>query len=128
MNDITTIDTTDAVATAAPADVAEVVVALPDLFKSTSASLVKALVKAHTLNQAVTDQYELVKTAQDAVHDAMNGVGNFDEASKAFKALNNKIDKMIDQRDVALYAVNQYVSSITAQLDRIVADIDSLEV
>lgn len=104
MTAMTDIDTTDVTAT---------VVSTPAQTLMASANLVaKALRKLDALELAVTDQRVAVFNAKVAVTEALDKGGDFDLASRTYRQVNNKLDRLIEQREELLSA--GLLSDITA--------------
>ena len=123
MNDLTQVDTTDATATAlVPAAVNPATV-----FGDAARSVQKAAARAQVADLALLDQRLEVQTLRDAVTAALNGDGDFDAASKAFKAANNKVDKLIDTRDAAVKFALDGITAVRGLLDSMTDQLRILE-
>lgn len=96
MNAMTDIDTT------AADTVATVVTTPAQQLLANANALAKALRKLDTLEFAVTDQRVAVFDAKNAVTEALEKGGDFDVASRTYKAANNKLDRLLEQREELL--------------------------
>lgn len=122
MNDMT-LNTTDATAI----DTAAVAQTPIERFMFGAKCLQKAMVKTTASDEVMFNQRVEIQQLRDAVTDALNGKGDFDAASKAFKAANNKLDKMIDARDAALRDAKAGVDALRRALDAVADDLRDLE-
>lgn len=89
--------------------------------------LQKGFAKAEASDTALFNQRVEIQKLRDAVTDALAGKGDFDAASKAFKAANNKLDKMIDARDSTLRDAKEAIAALHAMLDAVADDLRDLE-
>ena len=90
-------------------------------------ALQKAMAKADASDTALFNQRVEIQKLRDAVTDALAGDGDFDAASKAFKAANNKLDKLIDARDSVLKDAKAGVDALRRALDAVADDLRDLE-
>lgn len=121
MTPMTDIDTTDAVTTDT------IVVPTVDRFAAGAKALQKAFAKAGSADDLLFNQRLEIQQLRDSVSEALNGNGDFDAASKAFKASNNKLDKMIDARDATLRDAKAGITALRGALDDLYAELLDLE-
>lgn len=122
MNDMT-LNTTNATAV----DTAAVVQTATDRFMLGAKALQKAMTKAGNSDEALFNQRLEIQQLRDDVTKALGGDGDFDAASKAFKAANNKLDKLIDARDATLRDAKAGVDALRRALDVVADDLRDLE-
>ena len=118
------LNTTDATEVAAT----EALVTPIDKFLAGAKALHKAFAKIAGAEDALTDQRIIVQQLREDVSAALNGTGNFDEASKAFKQGNNKLDKMLDANTAALNSALAGVDALRQALDGLKDDLRAMEV
>lgn len=119
MNDLT-LNTENAVETAA----ANVVVAPSDRLLLAARLVSKSLAKVTLLDDQLGDQTLVLSTAKARVTEALAlGGSAFNEAGRAYKAANNKLDKLLEAREATvrtaqrdLDAVNDIITAVQAQL------------
>jgi len=90
-------------------------------------ALQKAIAKTGASDEALFNQRVEIQQLRDDVTKALNGEGDFDAASKAFKAANNKLDKMIDARDATLRDAKAGVDALRRALDAVADELRDLE-
>ena len=115
--DMSTLDTQDA----APSQTSI------ERFMFGAKALQKAVAKAAASDEALFNQRVEIQQLRDDVTKALNGEGDFDTASKAFKVANNKLDKMIDARDATLRDAKAGVDALRRALDAVADDLRDLE-
>lgn len=121
MNDMT-LNTTDATAV----DTTPVQTAI-ERFMFGAKCLQKAMTKADASDSVLAAQRAEVKTLREKVSAALNGEGDFDAESKAFKAANNKLDKLMDGRESTLRDAKAGIDSLRRALDAVADDLRELE-
>lgn len=119
-----TLNTTDVTEVAAT----EVLATPIDKFLAGAKALHKAFAKIASGEDALTDQRIVVQQLREDVTAALNGTGNFDEASKAFKQGNNKLDKMMDANTATLNSALVGINALRFALDDLEDDLRSMEV
>lgn len=118
------LNTADATEVAA----AEVLVTPIDKFLAGSKALHKAFAKIAAGEETLSNQRIIVQQLREDVTAALNGKGDFDEASKAFKQGNNKLDKMMDANTATLNSALAGVDALRQALDDLEDDLRSMEV
>lgn len=122
MNDMT-LNTTDATAV----DSAAVVQTAIERFMFGAKCLQKAMTKASGSDETLFNQRLEIQQLRDDVSKALAGDGDFDAASRAFKAANNKLDKLIDARDATLKDAKAGIDALRRALDAVADDLRDLE-
>ncbi len=118
------LNTTDAIEVAAT----EVLTTPIDKFLAGSKSLHKAFAKITAGEETLSNQRIVVQQLREDVTAALNGKGDFDEASKAFKQGNNKLDKMMDANSATLKSALIGINALRFALDDLEDDLRSMEV
>ena len=98
-----------------------------DRFMLGAKALQKAVARAAASDEALFNQRLEIQQLREAVTDALAGNGDFDAASKAFKAANNKLDKLIDARNSNLASAKAGVDALRRALDAVADDLRDLE-
>lgn len=98
-----------------------------DRFAFGAKMLQKAFAKAATGDQALADQRAETKMLRDMVTKALDGNGDFDAASKAFKAASNKLDKLIDARNSNIKDAKAGVDALQTALSALKIELEALE-
>ena len=98
-----------------------------DRFMLGAKALQKAVARAAASDETLFNQRLEIQQLREAVTDALAGNGDFDAASKAFKAANNKLDKLIDNRDSILRDAKLGVDALRRALDAVADDLRELE-
>ena len=98
-----------------------------DRFMLGAKALQKAVARAAASDEALFNQRLEIQQLREAVTDALAGNGDFDAASKAFKAANNKLDKLIDARNSNLANAKAGVDALRRALDAVADDLRDLE-
>ena len=98
-----------------------------DRFMLGAKALQKAVARAAASDEALFNQRLEIQQLREAVTDALAGNGDFDAASKAFKAANNKLDKLIDARNANLANAKAGVDALRRALDTVADDLRDLE-
>lgn len=119
MTTMNEIDTTNAVAA---------VVATPADTLMLAAKLVaKTVAKIAVNDDLLTAQRATVQAARDAVAAALTGDGSFDDAGRAFKAANNKLDKLLETREALVSNANADLDAVRDQIAAVQAQINALD-
>lgn len=90
-------------------------------------ALQKAVARAVASDEALFNQRLEIQQLREAVTDALAGNGDFDAASKAFKAANNKLDKLIDASNASLANAKAGVDALRRALDAVADGLRDLE-
>lgn len=98
-----------------------------DRFMLGAKALQKAVARAAASDETLFNQRLEIQQLREAVTDALAGNGDFDAASKAFKAANNKLDKLIDARNSNLASAKAGVDALRRALDAVADDLRDLE-
>lgn len=98
-----------------------------DRFMAGAKFLQKSVAKAATSDEVLFAQRLEIQKLRDDVTKALGGEGDFDAASKAFKAANNKLDKLLDARDATLRSAKEGVDALRRALDAVADDLRDLE-
>lgn len=98
-----------------------------DRFMLGAKALQKAFTRTGAADDQLLDQRVQIQQLREDVTTALNGKGDFDAASKAFKAANNKLDKMIDARDATLRDAKAGITALRGALDDLYAELLDLE-
>ena len=106
-------------------DATEVVIASPSDRLLIAAKLVaRTVARVTVIDTLLADQTIALSTSKQRVTEALaNGGTGFDEASRAFKAANNKLDKLLESREslvgtaqLDLDAARDTIAAVQAQL------------
>lgn len=97
-------------------------------FLAGAKSLSKAFAKINSADQALFDQRLEVQQHKEAVSAALNGTGDFDAATRAFRAANNKLDKLLDANDSSLKSALAGIDALRRALDGLADDLRAAEV
>lgn len=124
MNDLTQVDTTNATEVDS---VEPITVTVSSLFAAASKSLQKQFLSALNAADDIDAQYAAIQAARADVAIALEGSGDFDAAGKAFKAANNKLDKLINGRDAVIDSAQQGIAAMRKLLNMMEADLAKLE-
>mgnify|MGYP003452951833 FL=1 len=117
-----TLDTTNAT----PATLAPEMSAVEKLLFA-SRSIAGSIKKVEAADENTFNQRVAVQQLRDDVTAALAGDGDFDAASKAFKAGNNKLDRLIDNRDSMLSGAKAGVKAIRDLLDSVSDQLRDME-
>ena len=98
-----------------------------DRFMLGAKALQKAVARAAASDETLFNQRLEIQQLREAVTSALAGNGDFDAASKAFKAANNKLDKLIDARNSNLASAKAGVDALRRALDAVADDLRDLE-
>jgi len=98
-----------------------------DRFMLGAKALQKAVARATASDETLFNQRLEIQQLREAVTNALAGNGDFDAASKAFKAANNKLDKLIDARNANLANAKAGVDALRRALDAVADDLRDLE-
>lgn len=98
-----------------------------DRFMLGAKALQKAVARATASDETLFNQRLEIQQLREAVTNALAGNGDFDAASKAFKAANNKLDKLIDARNSNLANAKAGVDALRRALDAVADDLRDLE-
>lgn len=98
-----------------------------DRFMQGAKALQKAVARAVASDETLFNQRLEIQQLREAVTNALAGNGDFDTASKAFKAANNKLDKLIDARNSNLANAKAGVDALRRALDAVADDLRDLE-
>jgi hypothetical protein len=94
----------------------------------TAATVVsRAMAKIHNLDEASTEARNMISRTKRAVADALDGDGDFDAASRTFKAANNKLDKLLEQRESLATNLAADLDAASAALAAVTADIRQMD-
>ena len=107
-----------------PAATAETAI---DRFMLGAKALQKAVARATASDETLFNQRLEIQQLRETVTAALAGNGDFDAASKAFKAANNKLDKLIDARNSNLANAKAGVDALRRALDAVADDLRDLE-
>lgn len=118
---LNTADATEVAAT-------EVLTTPIDKFLAGSKSLHKAFAKIAAGEETLSNQRIVVQQLREDVTAALNGKGDFDEASKAFKQGNNKLDKLMDANSATLKSALIGINALRFALDDLEDDLRMMEV
>lgn len=118
------LNTTDATEVAAT----EALTTPIDKFLAGSKSLHKAFTKITAGEETLSNQRIVVQQLREDVTAALNGKGDFDEASKAFKQGNNKLDKLMDANSATLKSALIGINALRFALDDLEDDLRVMEV
>ena len=117
-----TLDTT----TATPATLTPEMSAVEKLLFA-SRAIAGSIKKVEAADENTFNQRVAVQQLRDDVTAALAGDGDFDAASKAFKAGNNKLDRLIDSRDSMLSGAKAGVKAIRDLLDSVSDQLRDME-
>lgn len=92
-----------------------------------SRSIAGSIKKVEAADENTFNQRVAVQQLRDDVTAALAGDGDFDAASKAFKAGNNKLDRLIDNRDSMLSGAKAGVKAIRDLLDSVSDQLRDME-
>jgi hypothetical protein len=92
-----------------------------------SKALAKAVDKVRATDEATADQRLNVQMDKEAVTAALTGDGDFAAASKAFQASNNKLDKLLEQREAMLANAKAGLKALRDHLDLVADQLRDLE-
>lgn len=92
-----------------------------------SRSIAGSIKKVEAADENTFNQRVAVQQLRDDVTAALAGNGDFDAASKAFKAGNNKLDRLIDNRDSMLSGAKAGVKAIRDLLDSVSDQLRDME-
>lgn len=123
MNDIVDLNTDNAVEVPA----VEVVVAPTDRLANATKTVTRSMAKLFALDEQLATQQGIVTTAKDAVTEALTNGKGFDEAGRAFKAANNKLDKLLESRELLTLALQEDLDEVRFATDSVAALLRSLE-
>ena len=98
-----------------------------DRFMLGAKALQKAVARATASDETLFNQRLEIQQLRETVTAALAGNGDFDAASKAFKAANNKLDKLIDARNANLANAKAGVDALRRALDAVADDLRDLE-
>lgn len=98
-----------------------------DRFMLGAKALQKAVARAVASDETLFNQRLEIQQLRETVTAALAGNGDFDAASKAFKAANNKLDKLIDARNSNLANAKAGVDALRRALDAVADDLRDLE-
>lgn len=98
-----------------------------DRFMLGAKALQKAVARAVASDETLFNQRLEIQQLRETVTAALVGNGDFDAASKAFKAANNKLDKLIDARNSNLGNAKAGVDALRRALDAVADDLRDLE-
>lgn len=98
-----------------------------DRFMLGAKALQKAVARATASDETLFNQRLEIQQLRETVTAALAGNGDFDAASKAFKAANNKLDKLIDARNSNLGNAKTGVDALRRALDAVADDLRDLE-
>lgn len=112
--------------TATPATLTQEMSAVEKLLFA-SRAIAGSIKKVETADENTFNQRLAVQQLRDDVTAALAGNGDFDAASKAFKAGNNKLDRLIDNRDSMLSGAKAGVKAIRDLLDSVSDQLRDME-
>jgi hypothetical protein len=92
-----------------------------------SRAIAGSIKKVEAADESTFDQRLAVQQLRDDVTAALSGTGDFDAASRAFKAGNNKLDRLIDTRESMLSGAKAGVKAIRDLLDAVSDQLRALE-
>lgn len=113
-------------ATAIPATLTPEMSAVEKLLFA-SRAIAGSIKKVEAADENTFNQRVAVQQLRDDVTAALAGDGDFDAASKAFKAGNNKLDRLIDNRDSMLSGAKAGVKAIRDLLDSVSDQLRDME-
>lgn len=113
-------------ATATPATLTPEMSAVEKLLFA-SRAIAGSIKKVEAADENTFTQRVAVQKLRDDVTAALAGDGDFDAASKAFKAGNNKLDRLIDNRDSMLSGAKAGVKAIRDLLDSVSDQLRDME-
>ena len=88
----------------------------------------KSLAKVTLLDDQLADQTIALSTTKQRVTEALsNGGTGFDDASRAFKAANNKLDKTLESREAVVRTAQLDLDAVRDTLAAVQAQLHSLE-
>lgn len=90
-------------------------------------TLNRSLSRACGMDTDITNQRTTVLIARNDVTRAMTEGGDFDASSRAFKQANNKLDRMIEAREVLLANAKADIRVLRGLLDELDDEIATLE-
>jgi len=123
MNDLT-LNTENAV----EITVVEIVQAPSDRLLLAAKLVAKSLAKVTLLDDQLADQTIALATTKQRVTEALsNGGTGFDDASRAFKAANNKLDKLLEAREALVGTAQLDLDAVRDTLGAVSAQLRSLE-
>jgi hypothetical protein len=112
----------------AVADVAVTVLAPSDRLLLAAKLVAKSLAKVTLLDDQLADQTIALSTTKQRVTEALsNGGTGFDDASRAFKAANNKLDKLLEAREATVRTAQLDLDAVRDTLATVQAQLHSLE-
>lgn len=112
--------------TATPATLGQEMTAVEKLLFA-SRAIAGSIKKVEAADENTFNQRVAVQQLRDDVTAALAGDGDFDAASKAFKAGNNKLDRLIDNRDSMLSGAKAGVKAIRDLLDSVSDQLRDME-
>ena len=123
MNDLT-LNTENAV----EITVVEIVQAPSDRLLLAAKLISKSLAKVTLLDDQLADQTIALSSTKQRVTEALtNGGTGFDDASRAFKQANNKLDKLLESRELVVRTAQLDLDAIRDTLGAVSAQLRSLE-
>ena len=88
----------------------------------------KSLAKVTLLDDQLADQTIALSSTKQRVTEALtNGGTGFDDASRAFKQANNKLDKLLESRELVVRTAQLDLDAIRDTLGAVSAQLRSLE-
>lgn len=88
----------------------------------------KSLAKVTLLDDQLADQTIALSSTKQRVTEALtNGGTGFDDASRAFKQANNKLDKLLESRELVVRTAQLDLDAIRDTLAAVQAQLHSLE-
>lgn len=105
-----------------------VVLAPSDRLLLAAKLVAKSLAKVTLLDDQLADQTIALSTTKQRVTDSLSLGGNgFDDASRAFKQANNKLDKLLESRELVVRTVQHDLDAVRDTLAAVSAQLRSLE-
>lgn len=126
MNDLT-LDTTNAAAATDALVPATPQMNAVDKLLIAARSMGSLVKKVEAADESTFNQRLAVQLLRDDVTDALAGNGDFDAASRAFKAGNNKLDRMLENRETMLSGAKAGVKAIRDLMDAVSDQLRDLE-
>lgn len=119
MTTLTDIDTTNAVAAtvATPADTLMLAAKL----------VAKTVAKIAATDNLLADQMLVVQAARESVTEALDRDGDLMAASRAHKAANNKLDKLLETREALVSNANADLDAVRDQIAAVQAQLRALD-
>lgn len=90
-------------------------------------TLSRNLKRVQNMSTEIVDQRTSVTVARNDVTRAMTEGGDFDSATRAFKTANNKLDRLLETREVLLKNAQADITALRAQLDDLTDEVVTLE-